>query len=232
MTFRSILTTLALCLTFDARAALIHQYEFNGNLADTLGGPALVANGGTVAAGRYGFAANQGLRLHENLGATYTIDMRFRFDTLGTWQKVVDFSGLLQDYGFYTSGSGYDLYNYGGAYGHLTAKQDTRLTLTRGADAAVRVYQDGLLVGTVADTQGYADFAGHDANFFRDDRGLNEAAAGSVDFIRIYDNVLTQAQVYALMDPSKVPEPASAALMVMGLSLLGLSVGKGRRQRQ
>jgi hypothetical protein len=232
MNFRSILTTLALCLTFDAHAALIHQYEFNGNLADTLGGPALVANGGTVAAGRYGFAANQGLRLHENLGATYTIDMRFRFDTLGSWQKVVDFSGLLQDYGFYTYGSGYDLYNYGGIYGHLQAKQDTHLTLTRGTDATVRIYQDGTLVGTVADTQGRADFAGHDANFFRDDRGLNEAAAGSVDFIRIYDNVLAQAQVVALMDPSQVPEPASGALMVMGLSLLGLAVGKGRRQRR
>jgi hypothetical protein len=136
MNFRGILTTLALCLTFDARAALVHQYDFNGNLADTLGGPAPV------------------------------------------------------------------------------------------------IYQDGLLVGTVADTKGYADFAGRDANFFRDDRGLNEAAAGSVDFIRIYDNVLTQAQVYALMDPSKVPEPASGALMVMGLSLLGFSVGKGRRQKR
>jgi hypothetical protein len=232
MNFRSILTTLALCLTLDAHATLIHQYEFNGNLADTLGGPALVANGGKVAAGRYDFAANQGLRLHENLGATYTIDMRFRYDALGTWQKVVDFSGLLSDYGFYTSGSGYSLYNYGGSYGHLKEKQDTHLTLTRGTDAAVRIYQDGVLVGTVADKQGYADFAGRDANFFRDDRGLNEAAAGSVDFIRIYDNVLTQAQVYALVDPSQVPEPASGALMVMGLSLLGLSVAQGRRQRQ
>jgi hypothetical protein len=96
------------------------------------------------------------------------------------------------------------------------------LTLTSGADAAFRIYQDGALAGTVADTKGYADF-------FRDDRGLGEAAAGSVDFIRIYDNVLTQAQVYALMDPSQVPEPASGAPMVMGLSLLGLSVAKGRR---
>ena len=41
-----------------------------------------------------------------------------------------------------------------------------------------------------------------------------------------------QAQVRALVDPSQVPEPAGGALMVMGLSLLGLSVGKGRRQRR
>jgi hypothetical protein len=56
------------------------------------------------------------------------------------------------------------------------------------------------------------------------------ASGGSVDLVRLYDNVLVQAQVYALMDPSRVPGPASGALIVVGLSLLGLSVARGWRR--
>ena len=46
------------------------------------------------------------------------------------------------------------------------------------------------------------------------------AAGGSVDLVRLYDSVLGQAQLYALMDPSRVPGPASGALIVVGLSLV------------
>ena len=35
---------------------------------------------------------------------------------------------------------------------------------------------------------------------------------------------------YALMDPSRVPGPVSLALIVVALTLFGLSVGKGRRR--
>jgi hypothetical protein len=51
-----------------------------------------------------------------------------------------------------------------------------------------------------------------------------------VDLVSLYDNVLGQAQLYALMDPSRVPGPASGALIVVGLSLLGLSVARGWRR--
>lgn len=35
---------------------------------------------------------------------------------------------------------------------------------------------------------------------------------------------------YALMDPSRVPGPATLALVVVALALLALSVGRGRRR--
>lgn len=35
---------------------------------------------------------------------------------------------------------------------------------------------------------------------------------------------------YALMDPSRVPGPASLGLAVVALVLFGLSVGRGRRR--
>lgn len=44
-------------------ASLAHDYGFAGTLADSLGGPSLIANGGTVNATDYSFAAGQGLSL-------------------------------------------------------------------------------------------------------------------------------------------------------------------------
>ena len=48
-------------------ATVAHIYELNGSLADSLGGPALVAAGGTLNATNYSFAANQGLSLLNGL---------------------------------------------------------------------------------------------------------------------------------------------------------------------
>ena len=48
-------------------ASVAHIYELNGSLADSLGGPALSAAGGTLNATNYSFAANQGLSLQNGL---------------------------------------------------------------------------------------------------------------------------------------------------------------------
>jgi hypothetical protein len=37
---------------------------------------------------------------------------------------------------------------------------------------------------------------------------------------------------YALMDPSRVPGPATLALVVVALALFGLTVGRGRRRHR
>jgi hypothetical protein len=218
MKFRHLLAVLALFATVDSQAALIHQYELNGSLADTLDGSSLVANGGTVGANAYSFKANQGLQLREKLGADYTIDLVFHFDALNSWRKIVDFSDLKVDAGFYVYGSGLDFYGIAGTSGTLSAGQDTRLTLSRSADAVLRIYQDGKLIMSKKDTVPYSDLTNTDVNFFRDDRGGSEAGAGAVDFIHIYDNALSAAEVNRLVNPA--PEPASGLLMACGLGLL------------
>jgi hypothetical protein len=43
-------------------------------------------------------------------------------------------------------------------------------------------------------------------------------------------NLVSILAAYAQMDPSRMPGPASLALIVWALVLLGLSVGRGRRR--
>jgi hypothetical protein len=203
MKFRHLLAVLALFAAVDSHAALIHQYELDGSLADTLGGSSLVANGGA-------------------LGAVYTIDMMFHFDSFGLWRKIVDFSDLKNDSGLYTYGADLSFYGLGGTTGKLAALTDSRLTMTRSADAIFSIYQDGKLVAALNDRQYITDLASHDLNFFRDDRNGSEAGPGAVDFIHIYDKALSAAEVKRLAKPGEVAEPAAGLLMACGLCLLGL----------
>jgi hypothetical protein len=227
MKFRHLLAVLALFAAVDSHAALIHQYELNGSLKDQLGGPDLVANGGSLNASSYVFKANQGLQLQEKIGAVYSVDMVFHFDALGSWRKIIDFGDLKVDAGFYAYGSMLDFYGLAGTTGKLTAMTDTRLTLSRGADAMLNIYQDGQLVMSKKDTQPYTDLSRANLNFFRDDRGGSEAGPGAVDFIHIYDNALSAAEVNQLVHPSQVAEPASALLVFCGFGMLGIA----RRRR-
>ena len=55
-------------------------------------------------------------------------------------------------------------------------------------------------------------------SFFKDDGG--EAAKGSVDFIHLYSDALSQQEVVAL-NAVDVQEPASLGLLGAGLALLG-----------
>jgi hypothetical protein len=229
MKFRHLLAVLALSAAVDSQAALIHQYELNGSLADALGGPALVANGGGIGADGYVFKPNQGLQLRDKLGADYTVDLVFHFDALNSWRKIVDFSDLTDDVGLYAYSGAMTYFGLGGTTGILAPKTDTRLTLSRSADAILRVYQDGKLVASLNDKSHYTDLTNHYLNFFRDDRNGSEAAPGAVDFIHIYDNALSAAEVNRLVHPA--PEPASGLLMACGLGLLFMVTPKttGRR---
>src|SRR5207247_1780441 len=108
--------------------------ELNGSLADQLGGPSLVADGGVLDATRYTFGANQGLRLTGALAdtANYSVVICMEFDSLDPYfKKVLDFAQRSSDNGLYLSGSQLTLYPGAAGASSVAADTDFYVVLTR-----------------------------------------------------------------------------------------------------
>lgn len=238
MKLRHLFSAALLFASFSANAELIHQYRLNNSLLDDFGGPSLVANGGSFTADRYVFGANQGLTLNENLGSAYTIDFVYNFSNQTSYRKLIDYRNRTTDNGVYTH-TGRALFYVSGTYGgtgtQMLPNVDSQVTVTRDASGAMQAFVNKELMFSFMDSGSALTF-GNIASFFMDDGAVaGEASPGQVDYIRIFDNALSVSEVAALgpalappTDPTDVPEPASGALVLAGLGLLGFA---RRRQR-
>jgi PEP-CTERM motif-containing protein len=217
----------------DANASLIHDYELNGSLADSLGGPSLIADGGTIGATTYSFGADQGLSLaYSALGSTglYSIETVFEFDQFGIWRKIIDFNNRTTDDGFYFSPSNVlDFFPIAAGSSVVNTPIFVDVVLTRdAATGLVSAYLNGVPQFSFIDSSGLATFRGADnlVHFFEDDAatGFNEASRGSADCIRIYNNALSASAVANLTSCSggstSVPEPGTLLLAALGLFAL------------
>jgi hypothetical protein len=190
-----------------------HDYQLNGTLADALGGPSLMALGGTLTATLYASGSNLGLNATPTLTnpANYTLELNFLWTHLtGSWQKIVDFHNLTSNVGLYAVGNGLHFVNGPFEANVFTQLEFARFVLTRDdATNIVRAYLDGVEIWSFIDTAGDAVFNGPNQiiRFFQDDTvtGQIETGAGHVDSIRIYDVALTPAQVSMLPDPITIP---------------------------
>ncbi|HJQ80321.1 MAG TPA: choice-of-anchor Q domain-containing protein, partial [Lacipirellulaceae bacterium] len=192
-----------------------HDYQLNNSLADALGGPSLVSQGGNLTSIGYIFDPNEGLNLSDALSnpAQYSIELLFRFDSgSGGWHKIVDFKNLTANTGLYRAGNGLHFLDRVFTPNVFEAGVICRLILTRDDESdAVRGFINGTEIWSFLDVAGEAVFDGPEQiiRFFQDDNttGQAEASHGFVDLIRIYDHALNAEEVATLGDPQPILLP-------------------------
>ena len=198
-----------------------HLYTFASSFTDSLGGPAIVPDGGTLSGGRYVFGAGQGLHLTGALATptNYSVAFVVRLDSLNSligpadpFVKLIDFQNQTQDFGLYVASGQLDLYPGPSGADLVSAGQDFQVVLTRDAVSGVTsLYLNGVLERTY-----FGDVSVSASNlltFFEDDSasGGVEVSSGSVDYIATYDRALTADEVANLGDPQGSQLPSVSA---------------------
>lgn len=225
---RIIPTLLALGLattSLAASAIAVHEYDFNGNLNDSIGSVSLVSGGGSLTSfGSYTFLANQGLtfRGESSLGPDYSIAMRFSLDQIGGWRKVVDFKNRSDDSGLYVLNNSINFYPFSVANAGVSASTSMDLVFTRdGTTKDVTAYFNGAQIFSFNDGSNIADATSGGNSLFRffmDDfrTGQFEASPGSVEKIVLYQGALSPSQVRTAL-----PDGGTSAGL-LGLGLMGI----------
>lgn len=131
----------------------------------------------------------------------YTVAVLFRFEQISSWKRILDFKNRTTDwgvYGYYGNLNFYPLVT--GSGGSIAAGQYVQVAFARRSDGVVRGYVNGVLEITFEDTTSAAIPGVADTlSFFQDDLQVpNEASAGAVARIRVFDTALTSAQIEAL----------------------------------
>lgn len=203
----------------------IHQYLFNNNFNELNTGPALteilscgagtgsygIQTSGTTAGDcltSNAFCFNDGGGLqYPNPGLitnSYTINMFFRFTTLGGYARVIDFSNSASDAGIYFLNNCLNLYPNGnvGTCPYFNTNTYYLITFVRdGGTGIISVYVDGTLFGTYTDSGNLYQPANATVpiNFFRDDNAVAcENQPGCIKYISVSSNVATASDIALL----------------------------------
>jgi hypothetical protein len=217
-------------LSANAAVTLTHAYTLNNTYADSLGGPSMVPNGGSLGASGYTFSANQGPNLSSAINPDeYTIGMKFRIDDTNGYRAIVNFKNLTTDNGLYDLTNSLVLYiggqaaTYGGAFSPVT---DVHLLLTRNsATNEFHTYINGASAFSYIDAGGATKFdsTANIIHFLRDNGG--EQPTGFLDYVNIYSGFANSSDATAIyrageFASSGIPEPSTYGMLGGGILAL------------
>lgn len=145
----------------------------------------------------------------------YSVAVLFRMDEMAGHQRLLDFKGGTQDEGLYVVNGGL-LFASAVSEGTQVAENAyVQVVLTRTAAGAVTVYANGEQALTFDDAESeFAIIEDGQLRFFRDNEtegGTEDAAAGAVARIRLWDHTLSSAEVAALDDTPPAPGPTTGS---------------------
>lgn len=152
----------------------------------------------------YVFDKNCGLQFDNRaangfLSGSYTIEIYFRFTSLDSWKRVIDFKNRKSDNGCYIFYGKLNFYNFAtGTKAPVNPNEYTHYVVARDARTnQLKMYVDGESKVEFTDrfSQGIIDEDGV-LNFFFDDLIVkDEASDGAVAMIKLYDYVVDPASI-------------------------------------
>ena len=210
------LILIVLCAVVLTKAQILKaDYQFQGNLNSSVAGaPALTNLVGSGAANAFvndtvDGVSRQSLRFSANGGVAvgtanlipnnaYTIVMLFKFDDVLGFRRGVDFANRTSDEGAYIHNG--RLENESTGNPPFQPNQYVQVVIVREATGRIRAYRDGALrVDFPNDGGTFAITSANLLRFFQDDLVFpDEASAGNVARLRLFDAPLTTAQAQAL----------------------------------
>lgn len=148
----------------------------------------------------YQFDKNCGLSFDNHkanglLSSSYSVEIYFRFSTLDSWKRVIDFKNRRMDNGAYIFNGKLNFYKIAvSELAPIRVNEYTHYILTRNAkDKVIKIYADGQLFIEFIDEDDLGVLNQfNQMNFFHDDLQVqNEASAGAVAYIKLFDYVIS-----------------------------------------
>ena len=230
-------------------ATLVGDYQFQDTLGTSSGTAASLTefswygSSGTFGADTVGttagrtvwnFSEGTGLVLNganNFITNTYSIVMLVKLNQLSGYQKLVDFRHASDtDAGLYVNSSNLEAFGCG-AFSQsnpVNSGQYQQLVMTRDSSKTIRLYVDGVEVGSGDDlSDGCSLGAGNQIHFLVDDaltcsaeNPSCEQGAGAIARLRIYSGALTPTEVRALDTlPGQFPPPPEETVHSRTVSL-------------